>query len=190
MEHHRCFRVYVTQTRATRISNTVIFKHQYITNPTISPESHVVAAAQQLAMALKGNIPVGNETAEALKKVSELLIKIARVKQEATKAKEQRNKIRANPTAHITMHLPRVTIPHPRVNVPAPRVDKPPQGHIVANPPMPRPVEQSPATCSQSRSPQFDEQSPMAQPNYISQDKEDANNSPPSVKQPDQPHGT
>jgi hypothetical protein len=27
MEHHRCFRVYVTRTRATRISITVLFKH-------------------------------------------------------------------------------------------------------------------------------------------------------------------
>jgi hypothetical protein len=48
------------------------FKHQYITNPAVSPESHVVAAAQQLATALKGNIPAGNKTAEALTKVSKL----------------------------------------------------------------------------------------------------------------------
>ncbi len=46
MEHHRCFRVYITRTRATRISDTVFFKHQYIMNPTVSLESHVVAAAQ------------------------------------------------------------------------------------------------------------------------------------------------
>jgi hypothetical protein len=77
MEHHRYFRVYVTKTRATRISDTVHFKHQYITNPTVSPESHVVTAAQQLATALQGNIPAGNETAEALKKVSDLFTKIA-----------------------------------------------------------------------------------------------------------------
>ena len=72
MEHHRCYRVYITKTRATRISDTVFFQHQYITNPTISPESSVIAAAQQLTAALKGNIPTGNETAEALTKVSEL----------------------------------------------------------------------------------------------------------------------
>jgi hypothetical protein len=46
MEHHRCFWVYITRTRATQIGDTVFFKHQYITNPTVSPESHVVAAAQ------------------------------------------------------------------------------------------------------------------------------------------------
>jgi hypothetical protein len=75
MQHHRCFRVYIIKTRATRISNTVYFKHQYITNPTVSPESHVVVAAQQLAKALQGNIPADNETAEALKKFSNLFKK-------------------------------------------------------------------------------------------------------------------
>jgi hypothetical protein len=77
MEHHQCFRVYVTRTRATRISNTIVFKHQYITSPIISPEFHVVAAAQQLIMALQGNIPAGNKTTEALTKVSKLFRKIA-----------------------------------------------------------------------------------------------------------------
>ena len=52
---------------------TVFFKHQYITNPTVSPESHAVTAAQQLAKALQGNIPEGNETAEALKKITSSL---------------------------------------------------------------------------------------------------------------------
>jgi hypothetical protein len=92
MEHHQCFRVYVTRTRATRISNTVVFKHRYITSPTISPESHVVAAAQQLVTALQGNIPAGNKTAAALTKVSELFTKIALAKKEEAKAKEQRSK--------------------------------------------------------------------------------------------------
>ncbi len=65
MQHHHCFRVYITKTRATRISDTVFFKHQYITNPTVSLESHVIAAAQQLAKAPQGNIPAGNERADA-----------------------------------------------------------------------------------------------------------------------------
>jgi hypothetical protein len=89
----------VTRTRATRISDTVFFKHQYITNPMISPESHMVAAAQQLVTALKGNIPAGNETAEALTRVSELFTKIALAKKEVTKTKDQRNRLQANPPA-------------------------------------------------------------------------------------------
>jgi hypothetical protein len=89
MEHHQCFKIYITKTRATRVSDTVFFKHQYSTNPTVSPESLVVAAAQQLTSALKGNIPAGNETAEALKKVSKLFTKIAEAKANLAKAKEQ-----------------------------------------------------------------------------------------------------
>jgi hypothetical protein len=58
--------MYITRTRATRISDTIFFKHQYIMNPTISPESHVGAAAQQLITVLQGNIPTGNKTTEAL----------------------------------------------------------------------------------------------------------------------------
>ena len=98
MQHHQCFRVYITKTRATRIRVTVYFKHQYITNPTVSPESHVVAAAKQLAMTLQGNIPVGNETAEALKKVNNLFTKFVAAKSKIAKAKAQRNRVQATPT--------------------------------------------------------------------------------------------
>ena len=48
----------------------------------------VVAAALQLAVTLKGNIPTGNETAEALTKVSELFTKIAAAKQAAAAARD------------------------------------------------------------------------------------------------------
>ena len=41
MEHHRCYRIYITKTRATRISDTVAFQHQYIKNPNVSPESEL-----------------------------------------------------------------------------------------------------------------------------------------------------
>jgi hypothetical protein len=45
MEHHRCFNVYIVKTRATRVSNSVFFKHQYITNPQLTPETLVMKAA-------------------------------------------------------------------------------------------------------------------------------------------------
>ncbi len=64
MQHHQCCWVYITKTWATRISDTVFFKHQYITNPTVSPESHVVVAAQQLATGLKGNIPSSSSVSQ------------------------------------------------------------------------------------------------------------------------------
>jgi hypothetical protein len=108
MEHHQCFKIYITKTRATRVSDTVFFKHQYITNLRVSPESLVVAAAQQLTSGLKGNIPAGNETAEALKKVSELFTKIVEAKANVAKAKEQQNRIRTHPNALCAIPIPRV----------------------------------------------------------------------------------
>ncbi len=77
----------------------VFFKHQYIMNPTISPESHVVAAAQQLTITLQGNIPTGNETAEALQKVSKLFAKIAMAKNKAAQAKANCNRVCATQVA-------------------------------------------------------------------------------------------
>ena len=197
MEHHRCFRVYITRTRATRISDTVHFKHQYITNPEISPESLVVAAAHQLTVALKGSIPTGNETAEALTKVSELFTKIAAHKQAAATAKAQRNGLRSNPTARKTPHHPRVdTSPIPRVDTsPIPRVATPPR---VTIPPVDCRVPNSTATTqedcrvgvgeAQMVSPEVGPQivefttarrtRASPRPNYISQD-EGENISPP-----------
>ncbi len=78
----------------------------------VSPESHVIAAAQQLATALKG---AGNATAEALKKVSKFFTKIAAAKNEAAKAKEQCNRVRATLAARKTTHFPRVEALIPRV---------------------------------------------------------------------------
>jgi hypothetical protein len=167
MEHHRCFKIYVTKTRATKVRDMVFFKHQYITNPVVSPESLVVAAAQQLTTALKENIPTGNETAEALKKVSVLFTKIAEAKAAVAKAKEQRNRLRTHPEARQTIPLPRVTEQNPRVEMSIPRVDETPKAdcrvaQIAANPITPR----FPA--------KFPTMSPSAaRPNYISQDKEE-----------------
>jgi hypothetical protein len=102
----------------------IFFKYQYITNPAVSLESHVVAAAQQLTIALQGNIPTGNETAEALQKVSKLFTKIAMAKNKLAKAKTMRNRICANQAAWQATHIPRVEAPIPRVETPHPRVTK------------------------------------------------------------------
>jgi hypothetical protein len=72
LEYHCCFHVYIVKTRATRVINAVFFKHQYITNPKITPETLVMKAAAELTSALKGTISRDAETAEALTKVGEL----------------------------------------------------------------------------------------------------------------------
>ena len=163
MEHHRCYRVYITKTRATRVSDTVAFQHQYITNPSVSPESRVIAAAQQLTAALKGSIPTGNETEEALTKVSELFTRIAAAKKTAAAAREQRNRLRTHPTARNPTQLPRVAAPLPRVAEPAPRVAIAPQVDCHVTP--------SPDDCRVGRDFVASRRTPP--PNYISQDEDD-----------------
>ena len=43
------------KTHATRISNTVFFKHKYLTHPTISPSDAILAAAADMAAQLRGH---------------------------------------------------------------------------------------------------------------------------------------
>jgi hypothetical protein len=89
MEHHQCFHIYIVKTRATRISDTVFFKHQYITNPQVTPNTLVIKAASDLTSALKGTVSHDGKMAEALQKFSKLFTKIATAKAELAKAKEQ-----------------------------------------------------------------------------------------------------
>ena len=73
------FTLFAKSTRAERVSDTVFFKHKYLTQPTILPEDTIVAAAQQLTAALKGNAKHHKEL-EALTKVADLFESIAREK--------------------------------------------------------------------------------------------------------------
>ena len=73
--------LFAKSTRAERVSDTVFFKHRYLTQPIVSPEDTIVAAAQQLTTALKGNAKDHKEL-EALTKVADLSEEIARDKAE------------------------------------------------------------------------------------------------------------
>ena len=127
MEHHRCFNVYIAKTRATRISNSVFFKHQYITNPQITLETLVMKAAAELTSALKGTVLQDAESADALAKVSNLFQKIAASKADRAKAKEQRNQLRTLPGSRRVVPIPRVeNEPPARQAAPIPRVQATP----------------------------------------------------------------
>jgi hypothetical protein len=86
IEHHQCFHGYIVKIRATRVSDRVFFKHQYITNPQIMPETLVIKAAAELTNVLKGTVSPDAEMAEALLKVSSLFTKIAAAKAATTRA--------------------------------------------------------------------------------------------------------
>jgi hypothetical protein len=64
----------VKKTRSERISDTVFFKHKYITQPTVTPADTIVKALDDLTHALKGRRNVkGEAQIEALEKIDELL---------------------------------------------------------------------------------------------------------------------
>ena len=75
-EHYRCHVIYVKKTRSERISDTVWFKHKYITQPKVTPVDQIVKAINDLTCALKGRKNTeGLEQMEALQKLEELLTK-------------------------------------------------------------------------------------------------------------------
>ena len=53
-EHYRCWKFWTISTQSTRISGTAFFKHKYLTNPGITPEDRIIAAATRLTNAIQG----------------------------------------------------------------------------------------------------------------------------------------
>jgi hypothetical protein len=95
MEHHQCFHIYIVKIRATRLSD----KHQYITNPQVTPKTLVIKTASALTSALKGMVSCYGKTVEALEKFSKRLFKIAKTKVVRAKAKEQWSDLQTHPIA-------------------------------------------------------------------------------------------
>ncbi len=104
MEHHCCYKVYITKTRVTCIHNKVFFKHQYIMNPKVSPEKMVIQAGQRLTSPLQGTIAPEIKTVEALRKVSELFTKLV-----VAKAAGKKGKGATKQTQNSPRHMPRHT---------------------------------------------------------------------------------
>jgi hypothetical protein len=73
-KHYQRWKFWSMATRATQISGASFFKHKYLTNPLVTPEDLVVAAAKNLAQALKTSIPqhLQVSTIQALKDLSEV----------------------------------------------------------------------------------------------------------------------
>ena len=55
-EHYRSWIMWMKDTMETKIPATVFHKHEYITNPGVTPEYQVIAAAGKLADNLKGHM--------------------------------------------------------------------------------------------------------------------------------------
>ena len=69
-----CHVVIVRMTRRTRVSDTVYFKHKYLTQPTMTQADHIVKAYQDLILAIQGmSNTKGTEHMEALTRIKDLL---------------------------------------------------------------------------------------------------------------------
>ena len=133
MEHYRCYKVHVTKTKSTRVSDRVDFLHKCITKPDMSPESYFVAAAKELTAALKGNSVPGSNTADELTKLSKLFSNVAQARREAAEKRQQQEvdqrRIQLYPDSTIDTAAPRVRVKilpiaaTSSLEIPIPRVD-------------------------------------------------------------------
>ena len=65
-EHYRCHKVYISDTRSTRVCSSVFFKHKYLTMPTLTPSDALIKAADTLSDAITGVLPVSTITNDAI----------------------------------------------------------------------------------------------------------------------------
>jgi hypothetical protein len=159
-EHYQCHQIYVKKTKSERISDTVFFKHQYLTQPTVTPADTIIKALGDLTVALKGRRNLkGIEQIKALTKIDKLLNNIPTTNKtptrkvifdEATKPPQEVKTAQrvnnisksvkertANNTAIIDKPL--------TINTPPPRVETSVDKTSILNMPPPRVVESSKA---------------------------------------------
>jgi hypothetical protein len=85
-EHYRCHKVFCKKTRSERISDTVIFRHSYLTQPIISSDDQIVKAIGDLSSALRQQINArGKEEMEVLVKMNDILSNTPKEKAEIKK---------------------------------------------------------------------------------------------------------
>ena len=89
LKHYRCSTGWLEQTRSTRVSDTVFFKHKYLTQPTLTASDAVIQAAQQLETALTQNLPAECRTQAAITKLMDIFKENAAREKEAD-ARSQR----------------------------------------------------------------------------------------------------
>jgi hypothetical protein len=123
-EHYRCHIIYLKSTRSERVSDTVLFKHKYMTEPLLTPEDTIVKALNHLTQALKEwRNKKWIEEMDALQQID-----------------EHHNKIPAKPTT-ITECSKRVTF---EATAKPPQETQPAAPRVVSEMPTPRVVNDTP----------------------------------------------
>lgn len=100
-EHYRCHNVIVKETRAVRTTDTIVFRHKRVTNPSVSAADAIVTAATKLTESIQGNMKNDLQNADIHE-----LERLSKIFQDA-----------ATKVSEINARSPRVdnTVPPPRV---------------------------------------------------------------------------
>ncbi len=171
-EHYQCHQIYVKKMKSKSISDTVFFKHRYLTQPTVTPVDLIVKALEDLTQALKGRRNMkGIEQIKALTKIDKLLNNIPTTNKtptsevtfdEATKppqevlAAPRVNDMSKSAKERTTINTAIINKPL-TINTPPPRVETSTDKTPILNKPPPRVVE----------SPKADREKIMLDPNRI-----------------------
>jgi hypothetical protein len=65
-EYYRCHEVYISDTKHSRVCETVFFKHKYLTMPSITPADALIKAADNLVDTISGLMPQNGVTVDAV----------------------------------------------------------------------------------------------------------------------------
>jgi hypothetical protein len=108
-DHYRCHKVFVKETKAVRITDTLLFHHKEITQPTVTVADALVTAAAVLAETVKTNMAkdLSKLNLSELERLSDILHKAALKTSEANVTKT------AVPTPRVNKHAVPTT---PRVS--------------------------------------------------------------------------
>ena len=71
-EHYRCHDILIPETRATRTGQTVFFKQQHITRPTITTSDALIHTCQELCAELTANDPGSSATKRAVQTLMQI----------------------------------------------------------------------------------------------------------------------
>ena len=71
-DHYRCHEIYITDTKHSRICETVFFKHKYLTMPSVTPADALIKAADNLVDTINGIMPKTSVTSDAVEQLMEI----------------------------------------------------------------------------------------------------------------------
>ncbi len=112
-EHYWCHVIHVKKMRSDQITDTVWFKHKYITQPHVTPADQIIKTINNLTCALRGKSNVeGSKQMEAIQKLEELLTK-APIQEEEPAQAEPEPRVTFEPSVKPPAPPPRVEITKP-----------------------------------------------------------------------------